>query len=113
MIVGVLIAVTPSTPDPRIVSPCTSLSATSIPASNGADHGARASRCGCGDNVMKNWLPPVSAQSRAMPTVPRRLRPLVQLVANRDGPPFTVAARIAVLHDEVRDDAMDGHACEK
>ena len=31
-----------------------------------------ASRCGCGECVMKNWLPPVSAQSSAIPRVPRR-----------------------------------------
>ena len=42
-----------------------------------------ASRCGCGECVMKNWLPPVSAQSSAIPTVPRRYGTLVQLVADR------------------------------
>src|SRR6267378_3099990 len=41
-----------------------------------------ASRCGCGECVMKNWLPPVSAQSIAIPT------------------------------DEVRDDAVDTDAVE-
>ena len=63
---------------------------------------------------MKYWLPPVSGHgSSAMPTVPRRYGTLVQLVA--DGvtrSAFAVAARIAVLHDEVRHDAVDAEAVE-
>ena len=63
---------------------------------------------------MKNWLPPVSRQASAMPTVPRKIRPLVQLVADRvAGPALAVAARIAVLHHEVRDDAVDLQAVEE
>ena len=60
---------------------------------------------------MKNWLLPVSAQSIAMPTAPVKARPVVQLVADREaGAPLPVTPRIAGLHDEVRHDAVEGHA---
>ena len=41
------------------------------------------SRCGCGDSVMKNWLPPVSGPASAMPTVPRTIGQRAEFVANR------------------------------
>ena len=72
-----------------------------------------ASRCGCGECVMKNWLPPVSGQIERHADGAAQVRPLVQLVANRvAGPAFAVAARIAVLHDEVGHDAVDAEAVE-
>ena len=63
---------------------------------------------------MKNWLPPVSFQSSAMPDGPAQIRTLVDLVANRVAwSAFAVPARVAVLHDEVGDDAMYGDAVEE
>src|SRR5688572_2842420 len=56
----------------RITSHCTSRSMTSMPFTTRPKTVYRASRCGCGEWVMKNWLPPVSSQSSAIPTVPRR-----------------------------------------
>ena len=41
------------------------------------------SRCGCGDTVMKNWLPPVSGPVSAIPSVPRTIRQRAQLVPDR------------------------------
>ena len=68
-----------------------------------------ASRCGCGECVMKNWLPPVSRHcERHARRTPRRIRPIVQLVANRVArSAVAVPARIAVLHDEVRNDPVN------
>ena len=63
---------------------------------------------------MKNWLPPVSCHDERHADGAAQERALVQLVANRvAGPAFAVAARIAVLHDEVRHDAVDLQAVEE
>ena len=57
---------------------------------------------------MKNWLPPVSAQSSAMPDRAAQVGPLVDLVADRvAGPALAVAPRIAILHHEAGHHAMD------
>ena len=62
---------------------------------------------------MKNWLPPVSGPVERHADGAAQVRPLVQLVANRVArPAFAVAARIAVLHHEVRHDAVDAEAVE-
>ena len=55
-----------------MVSHCCNRSTTSMPETTWPNTVYRASRCGAGECVMKNWLPPVSAQSSAMPTVPRK-----------------------------------------
>ena len=63
---------------------------------------------------MKNWLPPVSGQIERHADRAAQIRPLVQLVADRVArPAFAVAARIAVLDDEVRDDAVDAEPVEE
>src|SRR5439155_24006580 len=57
----------------RITSHCCTLSTTSMPAMMRPKTVYFASRCGCGECVIKYWLPPVSGQgSSAIPTVPRR-----------------------------------------
>ena len=60
---------------------------------------------------MKYRLPPVSGPAEGHAERAPQVRPLVHLVANRVAwPAFPVAARIAVLDDEVADDAMDTRA---
>ena len=63
---------------------------------------------------MKNWLPPVSLPRQRHADRAAQERPIVELVANRvAGPALAVAARIAVLHHEVRHDAVDLQAVEE
>ena len=63
---------------------------------------------------MKNWLPPVSFHDERHADRAAQVRPLVELVADGvAGPAFAVAARIAVLHHEVRHDAVHLQAVEE
>ena len=114
MIVGVLIAVTPShTRTPNRVALRRACRRRPCPPARSPITVYFASRCGCGDErdeeLAAAGVGPVEGHADGAAQV----GPLVQLVANREPrPAFPVAARIAVLHDEIRDDAMDGHAGE-
>ena len=73
------------------------------------------SRCGWRPSMTKNWLEPVSRPPSAMPTTAGFERRGRRFAAERRalGSAVAVAARIAELHDEARDDAMHGDAVEK